>query len=242
MNGEIDILTLLFLVLAVVVFLKLRSVLGRKTGDEHTRIDRYASDENKGAGNSASGGKVVSLPRRGVDAAPGAQANEASYADQEARIRKYAKDDRVAEGLVSIFRADRSFSPDEFLQGAKAAYEMTVSAFAEGNRKMLKSLLSSEVYDGFVAAIAAREERGEKVDQNFVGISKADIVDAELKGRTAQVTVKFVSELISATLDKAGNVISGDPEAISDVTDVWTFARDTDSRDPNWKLIATRAA
>lgn len=241
MNGEIDVFTLLFLVLAVVIFLKLRSVLGRKTGDEQRRLDRYSSSENGAARNGPAGGKVVSLPRR-EEAAVGVKAEETSFAKQEEKIRKFASNSKVADGLVAIYRADRNFSPEEFLQGAKTAYEMTVSAFAEGNRKLLKGLLSRDVYDGFAAAISEREARGEKIDQNFVGISKAEILEAGLKKNTAEVTVKFVSELISATLDRAGNVISGDPNSLSEVTDVWTFARETNSRDPNWKLIATQAA
>ena len=117
-----------------------------------------------------------------------------------------------------------------------------MTAFAEGNRKTLKSLLSREVYDGFAGAITDRESRGEQVDQSFVGIKSADIFEAELKAGMAQVTVKFVSELISATRDKAGEVITGDPKRIKEVTDIWTFAREVASRDPNWKLIATQAA
>ena len=129
-----------------------------------------------------------------------------------------------------------------FLKGARAAYEIIVTAFAEGNRKTLKDLLSREVYDGFAGAISERESRGEQIDQSFVGIKSADIVEAELKNGMAQVTVKFVSELISATRDKAGEVIAGDPKRIKEVTDIWTFAREVASRDPNWKLIATQAA
>jgi predicted lipid-binding transport protein (Tim44 family) len=122
------------------------------------------------------------------------------------------------------------------------AYEIIVTAFAEGNRRTLKDLLSSEVYEGFNSAIADREGRGEQIDQSFVGIKSADLVEAELKGGVAHLTVKFVSELISATRDRAGVVISGDPKRIREVTDIWTFAREVASRNPNWKLVATQAA
>jgi predicted lipid-binding transport protein (Tim44 family) len=118
---------------------------------------------------------------------------------------------------------------------------MIVTAFAEGNRKVLKTLLSREVFDGFSSAIGDRESRGELIDQSFVGINKADVLEAELKNSQAQVVVKFVSELISATRDRAGAVISGDPKRIKEVIDIWTFARDVSSRDPNWKLVATQA-
>ena len=102
-------------------------------------------------------------------------------------------------------------------------------------------MLSREVFDGFVAAIADRESRGEKVQSSFVGINKAEIIGAEMKGTESHVTVRIISELISATLDKDGVVIDGDKEAVAEVKDVWTFARDTRSKDPNWKLVATEA-
>jgi predicted lipid-binding transport protein (Tim44 family) len=118
---------------------------------------------------------------------------------------------------------------------------MIVTAFAEGDRKTLKQLLSREVYDGFVSAITEREGRGETIEFKFVGIDKADITGASAKAQTAQVTVRFLSKLVSATHDKAGAVVDGDPTHVGDVTDVWTFARDTTSRDPNWKLVATES-
>jgi predicted lipid-binding transport protein (Tim44 family) len=118
---------------------------------------------------------------------------------------------------------------------------MIVSAFAEGDRRGLKNLLGREVYEGFEAAIAEREKRGETAETKFVSIDKADIANAELRGRTAQITVRFVSQLISATRDRSGNVIDGSAEKVTEVTDVWTFARDVSSRDPNWRLVATEA-
>ena len=127
------------------------------------------------------------------------------------------------------------------MAGARAAYEMIVMAYAEGDRRTLKNLLSREVYEGFEAAIRERESRGETVETRFVAIDKSDITGAEVRGHTAQVTLRFVSQLVSVTRDKAGNVIDGNPEKVTDVTDVWTFARDVSSRDPNWKLVATEA-
>ncbi len=118
---------------------------------------------------------------------------------------------------------------------------MIVSAFAEGDRKTLKQLLAREVYDGFVAAIGEREQRHETVTFNFIGIDKADIVDASLKGSTAQVKVRFVSSLVSATKNASGEVVDGDPTHVGEVTDVWTFSREVTSRDPNWKLVATES-
>jgi predicted lipid-binding transport protein (Tim44 family) len=246
MDGRIDVSTLLFLVLAVVIFLKLRSVLGRRTGHEQTRFERYKAQQEASQRNGKLAGKdkVVTLPRRErEEVEPRAGAEPQVRADVEERVKGLAAGNAgIANGLVEIVRADATFDPDTFLKGARAAYEIIVTAFAEGNRKTLKGLLSRDVYDGFAGAIADREGRGEQVDQSFVGIKAADVVEAELKNALAQVTVKFVSELISATRDRGGEVISGDTKRIKEVTDIWTFAREVDSRDPNWKLIATQAA
>jgi predicted lipid-binding transport protein (Tim44 family) len=147
----------------------------------------------------------------------------------------------LQDPLVAIAKADPSFDPQQFIAGAKGAYEMIVTAYAEGDRKALKPLLSKDVYDGFVAAIGQRESRGETMEFKFVGIDKAEITDAALKNGSAQVTVRFLSKLISATHDSGGEVIDGDPVHVSDVTDIWTFAREAASRDPNWKLVATES-
>jgi predicted lipid-binding transport protein (Tim44 family) len=245
MDGRIDVTTLLFLVLAVVVFLKLRSVLGRRTGHEQGRYERYkAQQEATRNGKLAAQDKVVTLPRRErEELEPRPMAEPQVRAEVEDRVKGLAAGNTgIAKGLVDIVRADETFDPDTFLKGARAAYELIVTAFAEGNRKTLKNLLSRDVYEGFAGAIGERENRGELVDQSFVGIKATDIVEAELKGSAAQVTVKFVSELISATRDRSGEVIMGDPKRIKEVTDIWTFARDVTSRDPNWRLIATQAA
>jgi predicted lipid-binding transport protein (Tim44 family) len=239
MNETFDIYTLLFLILAVVIFLRLRNVLGRRTGNERQPYDPYAASDAKSNGASASGqdNKVVPL-QRGRETETEEQA-----VDVEELLKKFApKDSPLSKGLKSIIKSDPSFDPEEFLQGAKAAYEMIVMAFAGGNKRTLQQLLGEDVYDGFIGAIDERDERGENVDSSFVGIDKADMIEAELKRKSAQVTVKFVSQLITATTDKKGKVIDGDPKKVREVTDIWTFARDLTSRDPNWKLVATEAA
>jgi predicted lipid-binding transport protein (Tim44 family) len=227
-----DIGTIFFLVAAVVIFYQLRSVLGRRTGNERPPFDPYsrkpAEQETVTAPEN-----VVSLPRR----RGGAEA-ETSYAAIDAFAKPGTE---LNKGLRAIRDIDPSFDPKTFVDGAKMAYEMIVLAYADGDRRTLKNLLSREVFDGFVAAIAEREGRSEKVQSSFVGIDKADIVSAEVKGADAYVTLRIVSELISATRDKAGEVIDGDPETVAEVKDVWTFSRDARSSDPNWKLVATEA-
>ena len=243
MDGKIDIFTLLFLVLAVIIILRLRSVLGRKSGDDDARVERYKAEQRARAAAAQAQDKVVTLPRRDRPEAPAdAPVAAATAAGVEEKVKTLASgNEALAAGLLAVVRADRSFDPDHFVAGARQAYEMIVTAFAEGNRKTLKPLLSREVFDGFASAISDRESRSEQIDQSFVGINKADIVDAELKGAVAHVMVRFVSELISATRDRDGTVVAGDPKRIKEVIDIWTFARETNSRDPNWKLVATQA-
>lgn len=238
MSESFDIYTLIFLVLAVVIFLRLRNVLGRRTGSERPPYDPYSAQDAGGASQSGSQDTVVPLPR-----GRGAGGRDGMPDDLEQRIGGYApKGSPLAEGLTDIAQVDRSFAPEEFIQGAKAAYEMIVMAFAGGDKRTLRQLLSRDVYDGFVSAIVERENRSESVETSFVGIDKADIIEAELKNKVAQVTVKFVSELITATRDQEGRIIEGDPKKVREVTDIWTFSREASSSDPNWKLVATEAA
>src|SRR4026209_611151 len=172
MDGRLDVSTLLFLVLAVVIFLKLRSVLGRRTGHEQTRFERYKAQQEASQRNGKLAGqdKVVTLPRREREEAEQRAAAESQVrADVEERAKGLAAGNTgVATGLVDIVRADASLDPDTFLKGARAAYEIIVTAFAEGNRKTLKGLLSRDVYERFAGAIGDREARGEQVDQSFV--------------------------------------------------------------------------
>ncbi|WP_312794701.1 Tim44/TimA family putative adaptor protein [Tianweitania sp.] len=230
-----DLGTILFIVAAAVIFYQLRNVLGRRTGNERPPFDPYTAARKRSADPAQGSENVVSLPRKQKPAAETAAEN---YAAIDALTTPGSE---VNTGLRAIRDADPSFEAGGFVDGAKMAYEMIVTAFAEGDRKALKSLLSKEVYDGFVAAITDREKRNEKVQSSFVGINKADVVGAEMKGSEAHVTLRIISELISATRDAAGEVIEGDPEAVAEVKDVWTFSRDTRSRDPNWKLVATEA-
>ena len=143
--------------------------------------------------------------------------------------------------LTQIKLADRSFEPDDFAGGARAAFEVIVDAYAAGETNTLRPLLSNEVYENFGAAIADRAQNDGTLETDLVGIKSADIIDASVKGRTAFVTVKFVSDQINVLRDSSGTIFEGDPNKVSEVTDIWTFARNTRSRDPNWTLVETRS-
>ncbi len=232
-----DIYTIIFLALAVFIFLRLRSVLGQRTGRERPPYDPFSTRD---AVRTPANDKIVTLPGRASEPAAKPLGAEEEGAPATNRWQDVAEPgSAVAAGLDAVVAADPNFDVKHFLAGARTAYEMVVTAFAEGDRRSLKNLLSREVYDGFEAAIREREARGETVETKFVSIDRAEITAADMRGRTAHVTIRFVSQLISATRDRGGAVIEGSPEKVIDVTDVWTFARDLSSRDPNWKLVAT---
>jgi predicted lipid-binding transport protein (Tim44 family) len=236
MNQVLDPLNLLILAVAVVILLRLRSVLGTRTGHER-RYDPYSATESAEKVRSRTDDKVVPLPGR--RRAEETQASEATAAGEPVWKGFAEEGSAIAKALEKIAETDRSFNVRDFLEGAKRAYEMIVMAFAEGDRKTLKPLLSRDVYEGFADAITRREQEGETLETQLVGIEKADIVAAAVSGRRVSLTVRFLSQMISATRDRAGEVIDGDPGRVREITDVWTFDRDVTSRDPNWRLIAT---
>src|SRR5262245_4866640 len=174
-----DYYTIIFLALAVFIFLRLRSVLGQRTGRERPPYDPYSARE---AARTAATDKVVALPGRAPDTA---QKTDEPI-DRWKGIAEQGS--TLAAGLDAIARDDKEFDSKHFVAGARAAYEMTVTAFAAGDRRTLKNLLSREVYDGFEAAIRERETRGETVETRFVAIGAADIINAEMRARTAQIT------------------------------------------------------
>jgi predicted lipid-binding transport protein (Tim44 family) len=229
-----DIYTIIFLALAVFIFLRLRSVLGQRTGRERPPFNPYAARDIKPA---PTNDKVIALPARNGEGVVPKPVETTPMSDRWKGIAQ--PDSAVAGGLDAIVAADKSFDAQHFIAGARSAYEMIVTAYAQGDRRALKNLLSRDVYDGFDAVIREREQRGETAETRFVSIDAADIISAEQRGPNAQITVRFVSQLVSVTRDKAGAVVDGNAEKVTDVTDVWTFARDVTSRDPNWKLVAT---
>ena len=236
MSNVFDIYTIIFLALAVFIFLRLRSVLGQRTGRERPPYDPYSARD---VVRSPATDKVVTLTPPAAETPP--RPAEPAQAAGERWKGIAESGSAVATGLDAIVAADANFDAQHFIAGARAAYEMIVTTFAEGDRRQLRNLLSREVFDGFDAAITEREGRGETAETRFVSIDGSTITAAEQRNRTAQITVRFVSKLVSSTRDRNGTVIDGNAEKVTDVTDVWTFARDVSSRDPNWKVVATEA-
>lgn len=244
MNETFDISNLFLLVLAGVIFWRLRSVLGRKTGNERKPYDPYKpadeSDQEPVARND-NDDNVIPLPNM-PERDTFSPDEETAGIDDEVFDAIAPANSKLGKALRKIADKDPSFHPGEFLDGAKFAYEMIVMAFASGDREQLQSLLSAEVFAGFEQAIDERDDRGDTMESSFVGIEKASIIEASLKSKKTQVTVNFLSELISATRDIEGKIIDGDPKKITEVTDIWTFERDITANDPNWKLVSTESA
>ncbi len=229
---------ILFALIAVFIGLRLRSVLGRRTGHEHPpeRRDRLNGTRRDAEGKAAD--NIVAMPRRRSDeidapspALPEDETHPPLPADPRARA--------LAETLARIRREDKLFDERQFLDGARAAYEMILGAFAAGDRETLKPLLSPEVFENFSQAIEQREKAGQTQKTELVAIEKAEITDAVIDGKDTEIEVRFESEMFTATLDAEGRTIAGDLKHPVKVVDHWRFRRRLGSRDPNWKLVAT---
>ena len=235
MQGSFDLTTIIFAFLAAFVVWKLRSILGTRTGEEKPPRNPFLNGPRNARG-GAPEAKIIPLPgAANANVAPSAA--PAAAAD---RWKPYAEPgSKIAAGLDAIAAADPSFAIQPFLDGAKSAYEMIVVSFADGDRPVLQNLLAKDVYDSFAAALAEREKRGEKVETSFVAIDNAAVGDAGMRGRFAEITLRFSAQMITATRDSSGAVTEGSADKVVEVNDAWSFARDVNSRDPNWKLVST---
>lgn len=213
---------ILFAMVAAFLVLRLRSVLGRRTGHER-RPDPVLRRAEAPPGEKL-GDKVVALGNRGPAAPPLVTATPA---------------DAVAAGLERIRGADVGFDAAQFLEGARIAFEMIVATFAAGDKARLRPLLSDDVYKPFATAIDERSAAGETLETRILQLKRLDIAEAGLAGRAARITVKFVSEQINVLRAHDGSIVDGDPDHGIEKTDFWSFARDTRSADPNWALVAT---
>ncbi len=213
---------LFFAMVAAFIALRLRSVLGRRTGNERRRPD-FSSARGNGAADN-----VVALPDR-IGAAPAVEAGIADLADG-----------KVKAGLTQIRLADQRFDLRQFLQGARGAFEMIVEAYSAGDKNALRPLLADDVFNGFAGAIDRRQAAGQTLDTQLISIRSADVVEAALHGSNARIGIRFTTEQVNVVRDRDGKVVDGDPTTAEEVVDIWTFERDTRSTDPNWALVETR--
>lgn len=215
-NGFPFIDIIFFAAVALFIAFRLRNVLGRRTGHERRPEASTVTPSTRD--------NVVSLPGREEQA-------EAAFS--------HIDDADLRQGLTAIRRADPDFDLEGFLMGARQAFEMIVDAFARGDSEALRPLLADDVYSGFENAIEQRRAAGETLETEVVAIKQAEAVEARMEGTWANVTVRFVSDQVNVTRDAEGNILDGDPDQLAEIVDLWTFARDTSTRDPNWELVST---
>lgn len=234
---------ILFAMIAVFLILRLRSVLGRRDGHEGGFPDPFKRNREDAGKPAADTDNVAAMPKgqRDGEEASATGILAAGAPDDHFAAGPAADEGPLAGALLQIQMADPDFAPADFAERAHVAFEMVLSAYASGDYRMLKDLLSPDVYADFERNIREREQAGHLMEETLVGIQSADIVDAELSGRIASVTVKFVSEQVYALRDEEGAIVDGNPNQVDKVVDFWTFSRDTGGKDPNWLLSATRS-
>lgn len=232
MNETFDPITLILIAAAVVVFFKLRGVLGQKTGhqEEFDPFEKAPDDPAPTNRQNDTDDNVITMPTNTTG-----QERRQDKADEELPP-EYSN---LKKQIEQVRKLDENFDIDQFLTGAKSAYEMIVVGFANADKPALKNLLSKEVFAGFAAAIDDRKKRGAEMTTQFIGIETAEISNIEMEGNRAIITVGFVAEMVSFVRDKKGEVIEGDEHEIQEIRDVWSFERDLSSNDPNWLLVAT---
>jgi len=224
---------------AVFLILRLRSVLGKRTGNEQppardpftppTPPQPRVGDASQGSDN------VVPLPTANAPAS-----RQSSPTSGPGGIRATVLPTATA-GVAAIRAADPGFEPIGFTGGARAAFTAIVEAFARGDTATLKPLLDATTYASFEAAIRGRIERNEKAETTLIGFEASDIAGAEMQGTHAAVTVRFVSEQINVVRNADSQIVDGNPNEVQKVVDLWTFRRDTTSSDPNWQLVKTES-
>lgn len=195
----IDILILA--IIAGIVLLRLRSVLGKRTGHEKT--------------------------------------DKTSYNYEAPRQSQTEKVIPIESEKSSSATTDSWFDNDDFLRGASNAYEMIVTNFENGNKDALKSLLSEDVMNSFSSVIDERNSKNETVEFNFIGIEKSEIVHKDLKKNPMEVSVRFISEMITCIKNSKDEVISGSLNQVQKITDIWTFEKYSNRKGSNWLLVAT---
>lgn len=229
-NGGFPIDLVLFGMIAAFLVLRLRSILGKRTGFERSSPPPGLRPDMRSRGE----GRPTSPPlgptiegRAEPGAAPARPLPDpASPAGQ---------------GLARIIARDRNFDPARFLAGAESAFRLIVTAYAAGNREQLRPLLTDETFAAFDAAIRAREAAGETQHTEIRSIHSVAIEAAGVNGDRAEITLRFVSDQVSLTRDRSGQPVAG-TDAVTEITDIWTFERDlSHPSDPAWRLAAAHS-
>lgn len=219
--GSLDII--LFAMVAGFIILRLRSELGNKTGGEPNppgMVDPTGTNRGDIRDDEIINGEYEASPDN---------------------VIPLESNSELRDAFRKIHAADRNFSVDNFVHGARTVYQMVLESFWSGDRETLKSYLSQDIYDQFEGAITAREKAEHTLENKILDIVNIDIVDASLKNKIAEISVHFKAEIIAVTRDKDGKAIDGNMSDATILNDKWTFTHDTMSNDPSWLLVATHA-
>ena len=206
--------------IAIFLVLRLRNILGTREGFEKPRIDPIVENES---------------PKHQFEVIEGG-------ADHDI-IDNVPEDSRAAENLLALKRNEPDFTVSEFLTGASAAYEMILMAFENGDLSTVSDFISDDVQEAFQQVIDSRADAGLTVEAQFIGLYESQIIDVELDevAREEEIKMRFVAEITSVARDSDDVIVEGDPNKIKRQKDIWTFAREMGSNDPNWQLVATGA-
>jgi predicted lipid-binding transport protein (Tim44 family) len=229
---------ILFAMIAAFLILRLRKVLGRHKDHGRPQNDPFPPDA-RGQDTDARG-----QDKNAPDPHTPGDDNVVQLSDQNHEPQ--AVEEPVAAspldaGFAEIKAIDGAFDAPEFVAGARSAFEMVVEAFAKGDRDTLQALLNEEVYGNFIAAIDTREANNETLENTLIRLVSNEAIEAYVENDTGFVTVKIISEQVNVTRSADGEVVDGNANQISEITDIWTFARDLSARNPNWGLVATRS-
>jgi predicted lipid-binding transport protein (Tim44 family) len=207
------------------ILLRLRSVLGHKVGHDTSELIKRQRPQETGLNEP-----VVQAQERPA---------KSRFRDEPSEDLAAVAEASAAQGLLAIKARDSQFSATSFLQGAKAAFEMVLDAFAKNDQKTLKMLLSDELYKEVAADLDSRAKEEQRMETTLVSVQARKITSASLEQNRARIKVKFASEQIAIVRDKAGKIVEGDVSDIQPVEDEWMFERDVTAKNPNWKIIET---
>jgi predicted lipid-binding transport protein (Tim44 family) len=221
MSDQIDLTTIVFALVAVFVVWKMRTILGTRNESNPNPAPR---------------------PQNGSSSTSTELANRsaANASNDDLRWMPFAAfGTEMWQRLDEISKIDSSFNPREFVEGSKMAYDMILKGFSGGDLAALKPLLGKDVFESFSAAVSERRHKKAQLETTLVSIDRSEMKEVKIEGKSAQIVMRFVAKVISVTRDENGLVLEGAPDKVTEVVDVWTFQRDLNSYDPNWRLIST---
>lgn len=221
---------ILYALVAVVLVFWLRNTLGTRHGEERQRDNPLTRTPDQDQAPASERGRVIDITDAETEAAP---SRSMSFPGLD--IRKEA-----VPGLLELIKYDRNFDPYRFIQGAKDAFPLIIEAFAKGDTETLYDLLAPKIYKSFTDVIDARNLRGETISSEIHSVRKVEILEARLVGRMAYITLRITADETCVIRDAQNTIISGNPDRVTELTDVWTFGRDTSSKEPTWLVYETR--